>query len=192
MQPRTKGKRAIFVDRDGTLIEEVNFLSKVEDLRFFSFTSEALTLLRDAGFTIVVITNQSGIGRGLYSSDDMDSIHSEIQREYDGAIAAFYHCPHLPNAGCRCRKPDTGSIEQAIDQLGVTLEGSWMVGDKRSDIETGFAAGMRTALVLTGYGKDHRALLDREPDVVSEDLLAAARAIIDLDRAAPPSTEARP
>src|SRR5918993_4362214 len=89
-------QKAVFVDRDGTLIEEVNFLSRVEDLRVFPYTFEALRLLKDAGFVIVVVTNQSGIGRGIYDADAMKGIHSEMQTRLDGMIDAFYFCPHLP------------------------------------------------------------------------------------------------
>ena len=94
---------AVFLDRDGTLIEEVNYLSRVEDLRLFPFTANAVKLLKDAGFLIIVVTNQSGIGRGIYTEADMHAVHEAIQAELSGAIDAFYFCPHLPDAGCKCR-----------------------------------------------------------------------------------------
>ncbi len=169
---------AAFIDRDGTLIEEVNFLSSVDDLQVFSYTAEALKLLKDRGFLIVVVTNQSGIGRGIYSEADMHAIHEAMQAELGGAIDAFYFCPHLPDEGCECRKPGLGMINFAQRDLPIDLERSWMIGDKRIDVETGQAAGIGSALVLTGYGLRHREELVRAPDVVSETLLQAVERII--------------
>src|SRR5215204_4676690 len=107
-------KRAAFVDRDGTLIEEVNFLSKVEDLRLFPFTFESVKLLKDAGFLVIVVTNQSGIGRGIYDEAAMNAIHDEIQSQLGGMIDGFYFCPHLPCDSCACRKPKLGMLESAM------------------------------------------------------------------------------
>jgi len=171
---------AIFLDRDGTLIEEVNYLSRVEDLRLFSFSAEAIERLKDAGFLIIVVTNQSGIGRGIYSEADMHAIHEAIQNELNGAIDAFYFCPHLPCDGCECRKPRLGMIEAAMRDLGVDRENSWMVGDKKIDVETGRAAELRTALVLTGYGTQHKVLLDDAPDIIGVDLGEVATEIAQI------------
>src|SRR5437016_2209178 len=96
---------AIFLDQDGTLIEEVNYLHRPEDMRIFAFTAEALRSLKSAGYLLVVATNQSGIGRGIYSEDDMNKVHGAIQAQLGGIIDGFYHCPHLPCDGCECRKP---------------------------------------------------------------------------------------
>ena len=169
---------AAFIDRDGTLVEEVNYLSRVEDLRVFPFTAEALRLLREAGFLIVVVTNQSGIGRSIYSESDMKSIHDAMQEELEGAIDAFYFCPHLPDAGCRCRKPMLGMIEDAIADLNIDLNGSWMIGDKKIDVETGLNAGISSAMVMTGYGQKHLPSLDSPPSLVAADLLEAVRQIV--------------
>lgn len=171
---------AIFLDRDGTLIEEVNYLSRVEDLRLFSFTAEAVKLFKDNGFLTIVVTNQSGIGRGIYDEASMHSIHAKIQVELSGAIDAFYFCPHLPCDGCNCRKPDIGMIESAIADFDIDMDGSWMIGDKNIDVQTGDAAGVRNALVLTGYGRQHKDSLERPPDLIADDLVDAARGIIDL------------
>ena len=173
------GKRpAAFIDRDGTLIEEVNFLSKVDELRVFPYTAEALRLLKENGYWIVVVTNQSGIGRGMYTEADMNAIHDAMQSELGGAIDAFYHCPHLPDEGCKCRKPGLGMIQYAQRDLPIDLERSWMIGDKRIDVETGQAAGIGSALVLTGYGIKHRSELKYDPDVVSDDLLGVVTQIV--------------
>lgn len=169
---------AVFVDRDGTLIEEVNYLSRVEDLKLFPFTAEAVNSLKEQGFLVIVVTNQSGIGRGVYTEADMHSVHAAIQQELSGAIDAFYFCPHLPCDGCECRKPGLGMIESAIKDFEIDLERSWMVGDKKIDVETGQFAKIATALVLTGYGDKHQAILERDPTVIASDFGEAVRSII--------------
>ena len=172
-------KPAAFIDRDGTLIEEVNFLSSVDDLQLFPFTEEAVKMLRDAGFHIIVVTNQSGIGRGIYTEDDMHAIHEDLQRQLNSSIDSFHFCPHLPDDGCKCRKPNLGMIEAAREMFEIEMDGSWMIGDKDLDIETGFNAGIGTALVRTGYGKEHDVTSGRQPDIVAEDLLDAVRQIVE-------------
>jgi D-glycero-D-manno-heptose 1,7-bisphosphate phosphatase len=175
----SNGKRpAAFIDRDGTLIEEVNFLSKVEDLSVFPYTSEALSLLKAHGFLVVVVTNQSGIGRSIYSEADMHAVHDAIQMRLDGMIDAFYFCPHLPDAGCNCRKPGLGMLQNAEDEFSIDFARSWMIGDKRIDVETGMNAGIRSAMVLTGYGEVQQNELGRKPEVVAENILAAVNQII--------------
>ncbi len=171
---------AVFVDRDGTLIEEVNYLSRVEDLRLFPFTRTAVERLKAAGYLVIVITNQSGIGRGVYDEAAMHRIHEAIQHQLGGAIDAFYFCPHLPCDGCSCRKPRLGMIEAAVKDLPVDLSRSWFIGDKKIDVETGFAAELRSVLVLTGYGSRHQDLLERQPDLITADLGAAADKISEL------------
>ena len=173
-----KKQPAVFLDRDGTLIEEVNYLSHVEDLRLFPFSASAVKLLKDNGFLVIVVTNQSGIGRGIFDEASMHSIHEQIQVELSGAIDAFYFCPHLPCDGCNCRKPNLGMVESAVADFDIDLERSWMVGDKKVDVETGFAAGLQSALVLTGYGRQHKGLLERFPEILVEDLGDAAAHII--------------
>ena len=176
---QANGKRpAAFIDRDGTLIEEVNFLSSVGDLQVFPYTAEALRLLKENGYWIVVVTNQSGIGRGIYSEADMHAIHDAMQAELGGAIDAFYFCPHLPDEGCECRKPGLGMLNFAQRDLEIDLQRSWMIGDKRIDIETGRAANIGAALVLTGYGSEHQHQLEEAPDVIGDDLLRAVELIV--------------
>ena len=168
-------RKAVFIDRDGTLIEEVNFLSRLEDLRLFSYTDEAIRILKENGFLIIVVTNQSGIARKIFEEEAMHRIHEQIQS--DLKLDAFYFCPHLPTDGCRCRKPNLGMIEQASEKFAIDLENSWFVGDKAIDIETGFNAGIKTALVLTGYGEKAIKELKKKPDVVAENLLEAVKLI---------------
>lgn len=171
---------AIFLDRDGTLIKEVNFLSRVEDLDVYDFTLEALRSLKNAGFALVVTTNQSGIGRGIYSEDDMHMIHQEMDARLEGLIDGYYFCPHLPDEGCKCRKPGTGMIDSACEDLGLTTDGSWMIGDKRLDIETALAASVRSVMVLTGYGLEHQKILEQKPDIFAEDFGHATRMILEI------------
>ena len=174
-------RKAAFIDRDGTLIEEVNFLSDVADLRVFPFTREAVKLLKEAGFLIIVVTNQSGIGRGIYDDAAMHSIHDAMQAQLDSMIDAFYFCPHLPCDGCDCRKPKLGMIERAVKDFDIDLAGSWMIGDKKIDVETGKNAGIRTAMVMTGYGRGQKDQVEDSPDVMAEDLLEAVRHALSSD-----------
>ena len=156
---------AIFIDRDGTLIEEVNYLSRVEDLRIFPFTATAVKLLKDNGYLIIVVTNQSGIGREVYTEAAMQGIHDQIQAELDSAIDAFYFCPHLPDAGCMCRKPNLGMIDAACTDFDIDMERSWVIGDKDLDVKLGQKCKIATAMVLTGYGSKHRPFLEYDPDL---------------------------
>lgn len=168
-------KPAAFIDRDGTLIEEVNYLSNVDDLSVFPYTREALRMLKDAGYLVIVLTNQSGIGRGIFDEASMHAIHAAMQTQLDDMIDAFYFCPHLPCDGCECRKPGLGMIRSAAADFEIDLENSWMFGDKRIDVETGRNAGTKTAMVMTGYGQTHSRSLEFTPDVLAENLLAAVR-----------------
>jgi D-glycero-D-manno-heptose 1,7-bisphosphate phosphatase len=173
-------QKAVFLDRDGTLIEEVNFLSTVEETELFPFTIEALKLLRDAGFLFFITTNQSGIARGYFDASAVNAIHAKIQNELKAnglQIESFHFCPHFPDAGCKCRKPNTGMIEQALENFEIDLSESWMVGDKILDIEMGFNAGTKTALVKTGYGEKHKDELTRKPDIIAENLLEFAKQV---------------
>ena len=171
-------KPAIFADRDGTLIEEVNFISRVEDLRVYDFTARAITDLKAAGFLVIVITNQSGIARSIFDEATLHAIHAEMQAQLGGAIDAFYFCPHLPTDGCRCRKPGPGMIETASRDFELDLSRSWVVGDKNIDVETALELGMASAMVLTGYGHQHQPMLEEQPTIVAADFGEAARRIL--------------
>lgn len=174
-------QKAVFLDRDGTLIEEVNFLHRVEDLQFFSYTRSAIEKLKENGFLVIIVTNQSGIGRAIYDEAAMHGIHKEIQKNLENKIDAFYFCPHLPDANCVCRKPNLGMIENAVKDFEIDFENSWMIGDKVIDVETGFNAGIKTALVLTGYGRKAIENLEKKPTIIAENLLEAVSGIVDFD-----------
>ena len=174
-------KKAIFLDRDGTIIEEVNFLSTVEETKLFPFTIDALRLLKEAGFLFFITTNQSGIARGYFGAAAVNAIHEKIQSELKNVglrIESFHYCPHFPDQGCACRKPNIGMIEQALENFDIDLDESWMVGDKKLDIGMGFNAGIKTALVTTGYGEKHKESLERNPDIIAENLLEVAKQIV--------------
>ncbi|PYS99581.1 MAG: HAD family hydrolase [Acidobacteria bacterium] len=174
----SEAQKAAFIDRDGTLIEEVNFLSSVDELRVFPYTFEAVKCLKDAGYLVIVVTNQSGIGRGIYDEKAMQAIHEAMQSQLDNMIDAFYFCPHLPCDGCSCRKPGLGMIESAMKDFAIDLPNSWMIGDKKIDVETGQKAGTRTAMVMTGYGRAHSIQMESMPDVLAEDLRDVVREVV--------------
>lgn len=168
---------AVFLDRDGTIIKDAEYLSSVDELEVFEFAAEALRLLKEKGYLLIVLTNQSGIARGFFDEATMQIVHDTLQGQLNGLIDVIYFCPHGPDDGCDCRKPGVGMIKQAASEHSIDLANSWMVGDKKSDIETGFNAGVATALVLTGYGGSELAILERMPELVAGDLLEAARQI---------------
>lgn len=180
---RTKEK-AVFLDRDGTLIKEVNFLSSADGVSLFPNTPRALSVLANRGFRLFVVTNQSGVARGLFDNSAVEQIHARIERELKGSgisIESFHFCPHLPDAGCRCRKPETGMIKDAISGSKIDLSSSWVIGDKELDLELGYNAGCGTSLVRTGYGSAVEPTLRRRPDIIADDILDAALAIKRLD-----------
>lgn len=153
----------IFLDRDGTLNEEVHYLHRPEDLHFLPTVIEAVRLWKETGFRVVVVTNQAGVARGYYGEAEVKALHQYMNclMEKEGAhIDQFYYCPHHPEHGvgqykvqCHCRKPDIGMFEQAEKDEAVDKARSFMIGDKWIDIEAGFRYGVTTALVGTGYGK---------------------------------------
>jgi len=181
--------RAVFVDRDGTLNINIEYLSDPEKYRLYPGVAEGLRLLKDAGFMIVVITNQSGIGRGFFDIGTLEKIHERMRSMLasEGAsIDAIYHCPHHPQDRCACRKPGTELFERAIRDLGIDPERSFVIGDMRMDIAAGQKIGARTALVPEPHNRA-RTLKemkgwDARPDFVGEDFLSAARWVLGLAR----------
>jgi D-glycero-D-manno-heptose 1,7-bisphosphate phosphatase len=177
-------KRAVFLDRDGTINEEVQYLGRVEDFHLLPGAAEGIRLLNERGWVAVVITNQAGIGRGYYTVADMQAIHARMRAELAEAgasIDAIYYCPHHPNDACACRKPLPGMYEQAARELNLDLAASYAVGDKQSDLQPGRQLGCRTILVLTGYGPQHLEQMRQSgagPDLVARDLLQAAQQIV--------------
>ena len=153
---------AVFLDRDGTIIEERGYLERLEDLDIFPWTGDALRLLKRAGYATLVITNQSGIARGLIDEAFLNHVHQTIDARLvssGGGIDRYYFCPHFPQATieryrqtCGCRKPAPGMIEQACREMDLDASSSVMVGDRWLDVACGGAAGTRTVLVRSGHG----------------------------------------
>ena len=177
-------EKACFLDRDGTLNVEVNYLHEQEKLILEKNVPEALQLLRDNGFKLVVITNQAGVARGMYEEKDIIAVHEKMQElltPYNVKIDKFYYCMHHPefNGTCDCRKPGTALFKQAAEDLNIDLEQSFMIGDRLSDIEAGENAKCRkTYLLKSGYGiKTILANPERQFNI-AEDILEAARKIV--------------
>ncbi len=157
----------ICMDRDGTLIEEKQYLHDPADVRLIPGAADELEKLHKKGFVFAIVTNQSGIGRGYYTEEDMHSVHREIERQLEPSGVTFssiHFCPHLPDAGCACRKPKPTMIRDAREQAGVTPERTFMIGDKAADIEAGRRAGVTTLLVRSGYGEGTEADGNVSPD----------------------------
>lgn len=179
-------RRAVFLDRDGTLNVEKKYLFRVEDWEWIPGAIEALRQLTELGYHLVVVTNQAGIARGYYTAADVEQLHRFVADDLAShglAVAAFYHCPHHPDFGgggkCGCRKPGAGMLLAAAANLDIDLSRSWMVGDKLIDVQAGRKAGTRAILVRTGYGNGEEG---RAGDtVVVDDVLAAARHIRDQE-----------
>ena len=171
--------RAIFMDRDGTMVVDRNHALAAEDLEFINGAAEALAVFASAGFLLVVVSNQGGVGLGLFSLEDlqgMDERLREMVSEAGVELAGTYYCTDKPGADCDCRKPEPALALAAADDLDIDIGGSWVVGDKTSDVMLGRNIGCRSALVLTGKaGNDGR--FEVEPDLVAADLLDCARAI---------------
>ena len=190
--PVPEKKPAVFLDRDGTINVDKHYLHKIEDFEFIPGALQAIKTLKNAGYTVVVVTNQSGVARGYFSMGDVIELHEHIQKELavEGTgIDAFYICPHHPDKGlgklrieCDCRKGQPGLLFQASADLGIDLHRSYMVGDKVADIVAGENAGCRAILVLTGYGRQTRLQIDEEKVNICEDLAAAVDLILDQEK----------
>jgi len=146
---------ALFLDRDGTLMEEVDHCHDPAKVRAYQGAAEALSRARSLGWSIIIITNQSGIGRGYFSRDQFLEVQGELTRQLGGTIDATYMSPDLPDTGSLRRKPAPGMILEAAEEHGIDLARSFMVGDRNLDIECGRNAGVKTILVQTGYGLQH-------------------------------------
>ena len=147
---------AVFLDRDGTLMEEVHYCASPAQVKVYPGAGDALRKLRQAGFRTILITNQAGIGRGYFSEAQYHAVASEFLRQLgDGAIDASYFCPDMPGVPSTRRKPEPGMVLEAASDFSLDLGRSYFIGDKIADIECGRRAGTRTIRVLTGYGKEH-------------------------------------
>lgn len=188
----TNLRRAVFIDRDGTISEEIGYVNHVSRYRVLPIAAEAVRTLNAAGWLAILVTNQAGVARGYFKEELIGDVHNVLKQELerDGArLDAIYYCPHHPTVGeppyrqdCDCRKPKPGLIRRAAEEFSLDLARCWMVGDRYSDTELARNAGVRSAFVLTGYGRgelEHQSHgWQHRPDLVAENLLEAVRAIV--------------
>jgi D-glycero-D-manno-heptose 1,7-bisphosphate phosphatase len=178
---------AVFVDRDGTINIDVDFLSSPDQLTLIPRSAEAIRELNDLDIPVIVITNQSGIARGLYSENDLQIVHKAMDamlNEYGAKITEYYYCPHHPNEGiapyiqdCECRKPKPGMLLQAQQKYGFDLSHSFIIGDKAIDVQTGNAVNASAIQVSTGYGESEKHLCADKRDYYGKDLYDAVQFI---------------
>jgi len=185
-------KPAVFIDRDGTISEEVGYVNHPSRFRLFPYSGSAIRKLNDQSWLAILVTNQAGVARGYFSEAIITEVHNRLSKELereDARLDAIYYCAHHPSVGeppyrldCDCRKPKAGLIKRASADFDIDLRNSWMVGDRYSDIELAHNAGLQSAFVLSGYGRGEweyqRSSWQLQPDLVSEDLLQAVNSIV--------------
>ena len=185
-------KPAIFIDRDGTLSEEVGYINHPSRFRMLPFAVDAVRLVNRSGYLAVLVTNQAGVARGYFPETLVDEVHRTVKEKLAAGGAhldGIFYCPHHPSAGdppyrqdCECRKPRPGLLRAAAKELDIDLTRSWMIGDRHPDLLVAWAVGARGALVRTGYGLgelEHKApSWPRQADLVAENLLEAVERIV--------------
>jgi D-glycero-D-manno-heptose 1,7-bisphosphate phosphatase len=185
-------QRAVFMDRDGTISEEVGYINHPSRFRLFPFAVAAIKQLNENGWLAIVVTNQAGVARGYFPERMIETVHADMTKqvaEADARIDAIYYCAHHPSVGepayrfdCDCRKPKPGLIKRAAEDFSIDLARSWMIGDRYSDVELARNAGVNSVLVMSGYGRgewEHqRPSWTVQPDLVAENLLEAVRVIV--------------
>jgi D-glycero-D-manno-heptose 1,7-bisphosphate phosphatase len=192
-------RRAVFLDRDGTLNKDVGYPNSFEAIEIYPYSYEAVRRINKTGFLTVVLTNQSGIGRGLIEEKNLKEIHQRMLDLFfknDARLDGVYYCPHYINSvnpeyrkDCTCRKPNPGMALRAAEDLNIQLEGSYMVGDKAEDIELGLNFGATPILLLTGHGQRAQRILsekDLQPAFVAKDLLEAVDWILENEKSHDP------
>jgi D-glycero-D-manno-heptose 1,7-bisphosphate phosphatase len=189
--------RAVFLDRDGTLIEEVGYLDRADRVELYPWSIDAVRLLNRAGFLVIVATNQSGIARGFFTEAIVDDVHAHISSrlaEGGARIDAYYYCPHHPDGSveqytrrCDCRKPGPGLVDRAARELGIDPSASFVVGDRWLDVRLARSVGARGVLVRTGYGasEERQPPGDLVADAVADNLIAASSWILQNVRSTP-------
>jgi D-glycero-D-manno-heptose 1,7-bisphosphate phosphatase len=181
----SSGRPAVFLDRDGTICEEMGYLNHISRLNIFPFAAAAITRLNRAGYPVIVITNQSGVARRIFPEELVAEVHHRLTEELGAAgaqIDAFYYCPHRKEDACNCRKPLPGLLQQAAQEHDLDLASSVVVGDRYADVAMAHAVGAAGILVRTGYGRGdleyHGAEWPRQPDAIAEDLTEAVEWIL--------------
>lgn len=180
MPERSGLRAAAFIDRDGTIIEEVGYLNHVSRFRMFPFAAGALRRLNEAGYPVIVVSNQSGVARGYFPESlvgDVNALMTKKLSEAGARVDAVYYCPHGSSDNCECRKPRTGMLERAAREHTVDVPRSFVIGDRYVDIELARNARAQGILVRTGYGEGelawHASKWPTPPDFVAEDLARA-------------------
>ena len=169
---------AVFIDRDGTIMEDCDYCSDPKDVRIFPGVVDALSRLKSRGFKVIIITNQSGIGRGFFTLDQYRAVEAEVLRQIgDGLIDATYFCPDVPGQPSNCRKPEPGMIIEATRDHQLDLSRSFLIGDKEIDVECAHNAGVRAMRVQTGFQRDPTGSM---ADWVADDLPAAVEIILGI------------
>ena len=177
-------RRFILLDRDGTIIVDKEYLSNPDGVELLPGAAAGLVLLRQAGFGLAVVTNQSGIGRGYYSVQDMHAVNERMSALLAAAgvvLDGIYYCPHTPQDNCPCRKPRPGMALRAAAELGFTPDQAVVIGDKAADLGLAHAVGALGVLVRTGYGAAQESMLHTPPDIVADNLFDAAVRILERD-----------
>jgi len=180
---------AVFLDRDGTIADEVGYLNHVSRFRMYPFAAEAIRKLNEAGLAVVVVTNQSGVARGYFPESlvrEVNDLMITQLAEAGAKIDATYYCPHGTADGCDCRKPKTGMLEQAAREHGLDVRRSFVVGDRYGDVELATRAGAKSVFVTSGYGMGdlqwHGKSWPRQPDKIAADLSEAVKWILEQPR----------
>ncbi|MBQ7586271.1 MAG: HAD family hydrolase [Desulfovibrionaceae bacterium] len=175
-------RKAIFLDRDGTINENTGYVHRIEDFKWLPGAIEALKILHQANYLLIVVSNQSGIARHYYTEEDLHSLEeaiNQILQKEACPIRAFYHCPHLPllTGPCKCRKPEPGMILQAMVEHHLNHNLSWMIGDHLSDVEAGFKAQVKTIKLGEGLSLEDQKAKELGA-LIFKDLYTAAKFIV--------------
>ncbi len=193
METMRKKQAAVFLDRDGTINEQMGYINHISRFVLLAGAAEAIAKLNRLDIPVVVVSNQSGLGRGYFPEELLEQVHAKMRKllaEKGAHVDGLYWCPHHPDAkvarfqkkNCGCRKPDIGLLKQAATELNLDLEQSFMVGDRWSDLKCGKNAGTQSILVLTGYGRGDLEYIGPgqqvQPDFVADDLPAAVDWIV--------------
>lgn len=185
-------KGVVFLDRDGTINYDAGYINHIDNFVMYDYAAQAIRMLNKNGYYVIVITNQSGLGRGFFNEATLEEIHSYMVKslkEQGALIDGIYFCPHDPNAKvekykavCTCRKPETGLVEMAFKDFDIDKSNMYFIGDKHSDIMAGYKSGCKTIMVKTGYGKgdliNKASKWEVKPDKIADTLLDAVKCIL--------------
>jgi len=179
------GNKAVFIDRDGTINVNVEYLDNPNNLKIYPGVAEGLKLLKENGFKIIVITNQSGIARGYFTKETLEKIHERMKSELlkkNASIDGIYYCPHHPDDNCECRKPQTGLFKKAFNDFNIDPSKSFIIGDRMLDIEAGYKMGLKTVLVPEDKEKVEKEMKasNIKPDFVCKNFYLGVRCILDI------------